>query len=305
MEYLFLLLGFLALIKGADIFVDGASNIAKFFKIPSVIVGLTIVSIGTSLPEASVSITAGLSGVHSIGFGNVVGSNIFNTAVVLGLCSLIKPIKSHDQILKKDFPFMLFASTLTFILMLDGNISSFDGIILLVLFTYFIVKLIILGFKSNENFIEKPTNNMFFSILFLFIGSGLILVGGNAVVSSAKVIATTFGLSDSVIGLTVVAVGTSLPELVTSLVAARKGESDIALGNVIGSNLFNFLFILSSASIISPLNLEPFAITDMVVFLCIAFFSYIVLFSRKAIERVPAFCLVLAYIGYNAFLLIR
>lgn len=306
MEYIFLVLGFFALIKGADLFVDGASNIAKLCKIPKVIVGLTIVSIGTSLPEASVSITSGLMGSNEIGFGNIIGSNIFNTAMVLGLCSLIKPIKTNKSIMKSEYPLMFFVSVLTLVLMLDGDISRYDATILVLLFVYFIGNSVIKAIKTNV--IEKDDGkkvNLLLSLVFLVVGGGLIIVGGDAVVASAKTIAETFGMSDAVIGLTVVAIGTSLPELVTSLVASKKGESDIALGNVVGSNMFNLLFILGTSSVITPIVLDEFAIIDMSVFVGMLIFAYIVFASKKIMNRLPALMLVLAYVGFNAYLLVR
>ncbi len=304
MEYLLLILGFIALVKGADFFVDGAKEIAAFLKIPSVIVGLTIVSIGTSLPEASVSITAGLAGSNEIALGNVLGSNIFNVAMVLGCCALIKPIHSHKQIMTKDMPFMFIISLVTLGLMFDGQISRIDAFILLALFIFFICYLVVIGMKSKSED-EGPSKTLPVAILYSIGGVALIILGGDFVVNSAQTIATTFGISEEIIGLTVVAIGTSLPELVTSVVAAKKGESDIALGNVVGSNIFNLLFILGSSTALTPIAVTANSVYDLGVFIALSVFTYLALAKSKELKKFPAAILVVCYIVYNVYIVMR
>mgnify|MGYP003294080755 CR=1 FL=1 len=251
MEYLWLVLGFVLLIKGADWFVDGASALSKKFGIPSVVIGLTVVAFGTSLPEASVSISAALSNSSGISIGNVVGSNLFNLLMVAGSSAVFCPIMVDKSIIKKDMPFsfiitlaLLFLSFAIFPSAVSDNvISRGDGIILLLFFSIFMYYTVNSALSSpapEENKNEKimPLWQQF---LFIVIGLAGIVIGGDRTVAGATEIARTFGLSESLIGLTIVAIGTSLPELVTSIVAARKGESDIAIGNVIGSNIFNVL----------------------------------------------------------------
>ena len=306
MDYLILFFGFLLLVKGADLFVDGASGIARFFKIPSLVIGLTIVSIGTSAPEAAVSITAALQGSNGIALGNIIGSNIFNTAMVIGICALIKPISIDKNIVKKDFPFMLCTSVVAAFLMFNGVLSRLDGVVLLLLFACFMGYIIkfALDNKSDASEDEKKPNLVKASI-FSLIGVCAIIWGGDLVVASAKNIALGFGISEAVIGLTVVAIGTSLPELVTSIVAAKKGESDIAIGNVIGSNIFNLLFILGLSSTITPIASQMSSVIDIAVFISISLFVYLFAKAKGKITRAPATILVLSYVAYTAYLLIK
>ena len=254
-----LVIGFLLLVKGADYFVEGASSISKKLRIPTFVIGLTIVAFGTSAPELAVSISAALKGSNDIAIGNVVGSNIFNTLVVLGASAAITPIAVEKGIIKKDYPLSIFAAILLGVLSLDMilfkapamTISRVDGIILLVAFAFFMYTTVKAGLKqraaANPEH-EEALANMYMpawkSILILVVGLAGIVIGGDLSVEGAKEIARAFGLSEALIGLTIVAFGTSLPELVTSIIAARKGESDIAVGNVIGSNIFNIFFIL-------------------------------------------------------------
>ena len=306
MSYVLLILGFFLLVKGADIFVDGASGIARFFKIPSLVIGLTIVSIGTSAPEAAVSITAGLQGSNDIALGNIVGSNIFNTAVVIGICALIKPISIDNQIVKKDFPFMLISSIVATMLAFNGMISRIDGVILLGMFIFFMVYVIKYAMANKTQYKDEAKKiNLPLQIIKSIIGAGLIVVGGDLVVDGAKTIALSFNISEAVIGLTVVAVGTSLPELVTSIVAAKKGESDIAIGNVVGSNIFNMLFILGISSAITPIPTNFNSLIDLFTFIGVAVFTFIFAKLKGKIEKAPAMILVISYIVYTGYLLIR
>ena len=306
MEYIVLIIGFIFLVKGADLFVDGASGIARYFKIPSLVIGLTIVSIGTSTPEAAVSITAALQGNNGIALGNIIGSNIFNTAVVIGVCALIKPICIDKNIVKKDFPFMLVSAIIASLLMMNGILSRFDGLILLALFVFFMSYVIIYGLKNKTEAKEEDEPiNIGKSIVVSLIGIVIIVLGGELVVDSATTIANSFHVSQAVIGLTVVAIGTSLPELVTSIVAARKGESDIAIGNVIGSNIFNLLFILGLSTTITPIVSNSNSLIDIIVFIAIGIFTYIIAKLKGQVNRWPAVILISSYIAYTAYLLIR
>ena len=306
MSYLILLIGFAFLVKGANFFVDGASGIAKIFKIPSLVIGLTIVSIGTSLPEAAVSISAGLQGSNDIALGNVVGSNIFNIAVVVGICALIKPITIDKQLARKEIPFMLISSIIALLLIIDGTIGLVDSIVLLVLFVLFMWYVVRYAMKNKTKSEETDsTTPLLRSILFTVFGAMLIIFGGQFVVNSAKEIALSFHISEAVIGLTVVAVGTSLPELVTSIVAARKGESEIAIGNVVGSNIFNLLFILGSTSMITPISVATNSMIDLGVFIGLGVFVYVFAKIKGKIHRVPAGILVASYVLYTAYIILR
>ncbi|MFI3249529.1 MAG: calcium/sodium antiporter [Eubacteriales bacterium] len=304
--YISLVAGFILLVKGADYFVDGASSIAKFFGMPSLVIGLTIVSIGTSAPEGAVSITAALSGSNDIAVGNLIGSNIFNTAVVVGVCAIIHAITVDKQIIKKEFPFMIICSILTGILLLDGVVSRVDGAILFVAFLTYMVNVLIYALKSKAEPSEDTARpNMIRASLTCLIGAAAIVVGGDFVVDAAQQIALSFNLSESVIALTVVALGTSLPELVTSIVAANKGESDIAIGNVIGSNIFNMLFILGLSSMISPITPSATAVIDVSVFILIAISVYLISRAKEKINLISGILLVSTYAVYTAYLFIR
>ena len=256
MNILLLIVGFFVLIKGADLFVDGASSIADYLRIPAVVVGLTIVAFGTSAPEAAVSITAGLSGSNDIAIGNVVGSNIFNVLAVVGISCIIKSMKIDREMIKNEIPYMIGSGLLMCVFAYTNQeISRFEGAIFvffILLFVYLTVKKAIKG--RNDQQVNEPKFSIWMSIIVSIIGLALIIVGGNVVVDSAKQIALSFGMSEMLVGLTIVSIGTSLPELVTSVVAAKKGHSDIAIGNVVGSNIFNILFILGLASLVRPIG---------------------------------------------------
>ena len=321
MNYILLIIGFVLLIKGADIFVDGASKVAKKFGIPAVIVGLTIVSIGTSAPELAVSVIGALRGANEITMGNILGSNIFNTLMVLGVTSTIMPIVIKKSTISKDFIINVIVAiillVLTFGSMLWGGtsqISRLKGIILLVLCIVYILSLIIATKRSNnsgensedENNEEVKVLTCIIKILFGIIG---IIIGGEMVVDSATNIATSFGMSQKLIGLTIVAVGTSLPELVTSMVAAIKQENDIALGNVFGSNIFNILLILGASATIKPMSVSPQLGIDLifliVVTLILGAFMFIGKEGKSKLSRKEGIILVLIYIAYVVYIVMR
>lgn len=305
MEYILLIVGFVLLIKGADFFVDGASSVAAKLKVPSLVIGLTVVSIGTSLPEAAVSISASLSGSNGISLGNVIGSNIFNLLMVVGVSSIILPIVTDRDILKRDMPFNIGITVLLLLMLLDGKLGRLDAVLLLLLLAVYLFILIRSALKNRQEGEATKVLTWFKSILFIVLGAAAIIGGGQLVVNSAKTIAAALGMSDTLIGLTVVALGTSLPELVTSVVAARKGDSGIAMGNVIGSCIFNILFILGMAGVISPMTAEgAFAIdTGILIGVCLVMLLFA--FTRKKTGRIEGAACVLMYAAYTAYIIMR
>lgn len=306
MDYLLLVIGFVLLVKGADWFVDGSSALAKLLKIPSVIIGLTIVAMGTSAPEAAVSITAGLAGNNGIAISNVVGSNIFNSLVVVGTCGAMMAFKTSKDILKRDLPVNILISILLVVLFMDGMLSRADGIILLVGMVIFIAAMIRAAMKERtqeEDEIKKLTPLQ--CLIYIVVGIAAIIAGGQVVVNSASNIALSLGLSQTFVGLTIVAVGTSLPELVTSIVATKKGESGLALGNAVGSNIFNILFILGASSAINPIVVEAVSIIDSVILLGVAVVLYIFARTKEEVSRMEGLAMVAGYVAFTAYLLVR
>ena len=303
LNYILLLVGFVMLIKGADVFVESASSIAKKFGIPSIVVGLTIVAMGTSAPEFSVSIQSALAGMNDMSIANVVGSNIFNLLVVLGLSSVVNKLKIDNY---KDVITMFIVGLIMLVCSVDGLLNGFDGILLLTVFVGYIFGLIMKAYKEKQKEeIEEKNRPIFITICLGLIGLIAIVWGGDLVVNSASVIAQQLGMSENLIGLTVVAVGTSLPELVTSIVATKKGEVDIAIGNVVGSNIFNMLLILGSASVINPMSVSYFAFLDLL-FVIGAMFVFIMLtYKDKTLSKAKGIPLVLIYIEYIIFTIIR
>lgn len=328
MNYILLIIGFFLLIKGADIFVDGASGISKKLGIPSVIVGLTIVSLGTSAPELAVSIVSSLQGSNEIAVGNVLGSNIFNTLMVFGVTLIIMPLIIKKSTIKKDFLINIAVTTLFLLLTFNGillgkenYISRFDGFILLsgcilyILFLIWTVKGQKVG-KSKDVAAEMAIEdegiehiNIPKSIISLIIGAICIVIGGNIVVDSASSIATALGMSDKLVGLTIVAMGTSLPELVTSAMAALKGEEDMALGNILGSNIFNILLIIGASSIITPMIVSSTLIVDFIFLILVTILTGILIFAHKGKEKrlgkLEGILFVSLYIGYMVYIIFR
>lgn len=304
MTYVWLLLGFALLIKGADFFVEASSSIAKRLRVPSIIIGLTIVAFGTSAPELAVSTAASISGNNDIALGNVLGSNIFNLLVVLGACGAVRPFRVK---LRWDFLATIgIALILLFMIAFDLTVGRVDGIILLILFAGFmgltVRDALVNRIITNE---EIETLSPLRSIIYIVGGLAAIVWGGELVVDSASSIARSFGLSQNLVGLTIVAMGTSLPELVTSIVAARKGENGLALGNVIGSNLFNIMMVLGISSTISPIAVSALSIYDAA-FLIVA--SIITLFlckSKERISRMEGIVMLALYFSYMVYIVIR
>ena len=304
MEYLLLLIGFVLLIKGADFFVEGSSSLAKILKVPSVIIGLTIVAMGTSAPEASVSINAALSGSNDIAISNVVGSNIFNGLVVVGICAFIAGFSTNRDILKRDMPVNIIITAILCFMFIDGRLSRIEGIILLAGMAAYITCMIISALKNREEAEDCKIMPLPKSLLYIAGGLIAVIFGGNLVVDKACIIAANFGVSQNFIGLTIVAIGTSLPELVTSIVATRKGDSGLALGNAIGSNIFNILFILMSAAI-QPLHVLSESLIDCIILLASGIVLFLFAYTKKTMSRWEGAACILMYVGYTAYLFIR
>ena len=305
MMYLLLLIGFVLLIKGADLFVDGSSSIAGILKIPSVIIGLTIVAMGTSAPEAAVSINAGLAGNSDISLGNIVGSNIFNLLVVIGACAVIFPAASNEDILKRDLWWNIGISALLFVLIINGGISRAEGLILLAVFLFYLGLMLRSALQNRVEETPQDLLPLWKSILYVVIGLAAVVFGGDMVVDNASMIAKAWGMSDTLVGLTIVAVGTSLPELVTSITASKKGDSGIALGNAVGSCLFNILFILGIASTLTPINAVPELIIDTVILIAVTVLILIVAKTDKRTNRLEGIICVAGYIIYTIYIILR
>lgn len=319
MNYLILLIGFILLIKGADIFVDSASNIASKFKIPKMIVGLTIVSLGTSAPELAVSLIASLNGSNGITIGNVLGSNIFNTLMVLGVTSIIMPIIIIKDTVYKDYIvnlgvsiILLLLTFISYIFNKEAGVGRLSGVVLVILAIAYTIYLII-GAKNadadEEDNEESSDFNLVKYIFKIIIGAIAIIIGGNLVVNSASDIASNFGLSDKLIGLTIVAMGTSLPELVTSIIASVKGENDIAIGNVLGSNIYNILLILGVSSSINPIVFSNSLFIDILFLIFISLLLGVFMFNNKKkvlkLNKLEGLVLVLLYVGYMSYIIFR
>ena len=316
--YVWLIVGFVLLIKGADLFVDGSSSVAKIFKVPTVIIGLTIVAMGTSAPETSVSISAALKGANEIAVSNVVGSNFFNLLVVVGICALLQPINITKSLIKRDYPYSIFATVLLLLLLLIGlfvngqpTLSRFAGVIMLVVFVfYFIIlirfTLISIATGHKVDIEEVKTRSLPVSIIFIIVGLAGVIYGGDFVVNSATAIAQTFGMSNTLIGLTIVAIGTSLPELVTSIVAAKKGEADLALGNVIGSNTFNILFVLGISSVVNSITVEFDYVIDTILLIIVNVIVLAIVVKKKSsIGKSVGVVMILMYLIYTGYIIGR
>lgn len=304
MMYIMLIVGFILLIKGADYFVEASSSIAKALRVPSIIIGLTIVAFGTSAPELAVSVTAAIGGNNDIAVGNVIGSNLFNLLVVLGVCGVILPMKVK---LRWDYiATLLVAGILYLLIAFDLELSRADGILLLILFVVFI------GLTIRDALINRIQSTEEFELLsagrcILYIVGGLaaIVFGGDLVVDNASKIASSFGLSQNLIGLTIVALGTSLPELVTSVVASKKGENGLAIGNVIGSNLFNILMVLALSATISPITINPLSVQDTMILIVSTIVTLILCRRKNEISRMDGVVMLLIYTAYTAFIIFR
>lgn len=309
MDYLLLIAGFLLLIKGADWFVDGSAGVARRLKVPTLIIGMTIVAMGTSAPELAVSTAASFKGNNSIAISNVIGSNIFNLMVVCGACALFQPLSIKISTLKVEFPVSILAAGIFLIMCRMGmSVNRAEGAILILLFLCFLLWMVRSAKKSREEAEEEaPEKSMpiFKCVLYIPVGIAAIVLGGDLVVDSASAIAASFGLSQTLIGLTIVAFGTSLPELVTSLVAAKKGDADMALGNVIGSNIFNILLILGVAGLVSPMAVLTENIVDGILLMVMSLITFLFAWIRKNISRGEGTVMLLIYAAYIFYICLR
>lgn len=316
MAYILLIIGFGLLIKGADLFVDGSSNIAKLLRVPPMLIGLTIVALGTSSPEATVSIIAALEGSADVSLGNVVGSNIFNITLVVGLAAFIYPLKVENETIRKEIPFTLLASVALLILMSDmalqganmNLLTRSDGLIFLLFLSIFMYYVIEIGLKNRKDTAGDPIPEDLKwgkNILITILGLAAIIFGGDLVVDNGTEIAYSLGMSETLVGLTIIAIGTSLPELVTSVTAALKQESEIALGNIVGSNIFNILFVLGASATISPLQANDKIFIDVI--LMIVLTVILLAFSRTSfrVGKREGLVLVGAYLIYLVYIIIR
>ena len=320
MSCLLLIVGFVLLVKGADLFVEGSSKLAKILRIPPIIIGLTIVAFGTSTPEAAVSISASINGSEGISLGNVIGSNLVNISLILGLTTVITPMIVQKKTIVKEIPLALLGSVALLVMLLDTSLTSetvnslsrTDGIILLLFFGVFVYYIVEVAIKNKNNqkiyFIEKDDKkpSVLPSLLKLFIGLGGLVLGGWLVVKYGQEIALSLGMSETLVGLTIVAIGTSLPELVTSVTAALKKESEIALGNIIGSNIFNIMFVLGISSTINPITISSNIVIDIVLMIMVTFVVMIFATTHKRkINRIEGSVLLAIYLAYLTFIIIR
>ena len=306
-QLILLIVGFVLLIKGSDFFVDGSSNIASILKIPTLIVGLTIVAFGTSAPEAAVSITSSLSGNNALAVSNVIGSNLFNMMLIIGLCALLRELKIGRDVLNKDLPFLVvITAILSGFIIIGWSISRVEGIILFLLIIGYVSYLVYSAKNTKEaQIVEKPKMSLLRSIIYIVGGVAGIIIGADFVVDSASYIAIAFGMSETLVGLTIVAIGTSLPELVTSLTALKKEENQLIIGNVIGSNIFNILFVLGASSIISPITINPNMIVDIALMLGVTILFFIFGKTQDKYDKKEGFILVALFIAYMAFAIMR
>lgn len=299
LDILLIIIGVALVLKGADFLTEGASALARRMHVPEIVIGLTIVAAGTSAPELFVSVVSALNGTPDLAVGNVVGSNTMNCMLIVGCAAMVAPMTISRSTVRKDIPFAVMASILLTCIALDNYLGRIDGIILLLGFVVFMAYTLLQAKNGQaEPQTEVRQLNPWLSLLFLVIGLAMLVAGSNIFVGSASSVAAALGISEGVIGLTVVAGGTSLPELATSVVAARKGQSAIAIGNVIGSNVFNILMILGLTATISPLQIEGITTIDMAVMLISVILVWLFSFTRFTVERWEGASLVIGYLVY-------
>lgn len=307
-----LIIGFVMLIKGADWFVDGAAGIADKLHIPQLIIGLTIVAMGTSAPEAAISISASVQGSADIAVGNILGSNILNILIILGITSVITPLAVQKSTVKYEIPFVIIISVIFGLIgLFDNSIGFIDGILLWVLFIAYIAYLFIMTKKgkiqadeSDDEDNDKKPKKVWQLILFGIIGIALVVFGSNITVNAATEIATMFGMSERFIGLTIVALGTSLPELVTSITAALKKNADIAIGNIVGSNIFNILFVIGTSAMITPVAYQSQFLVDSIFCIATAMLLLLLVLNKdKKLKRWGGIIMLICYAGYFVYLI--
>ena len=313
-SFILLFVGFILLIKGANFLIDGSSALASRLNIPQIVIGLTIVAFGTSTPEFIVNVFAAIEGTNDVGFGNVVGSNIINIFLILGVAAIIYPLQTQKNTVWKEIPFTLLGALVLLVMCNDllfnseeNYISTGDGIVLLFFFAIFMVYIFGITEVKSENIVEVEDFSILKISLLVLTGLAGLIIGGNLVVNSAVNIATNWGVSQRVIGLTIVALGTSLPELFTSAVAAKKGKADIAIGNVVGSNIFNVFFVLAITTIIKPIPFKPVMNIDLVVMSIASMLLFFTMFTgeKRKIDRWEAAIFLILYFSYTIWLLMN
>ncbi|MDO5411220.1 MAG: calcium/sodium antiporter [Lachnospiraceae bacterium] len=304
LDFVLLAVGFLMLVKGADWFVDGSAGIAAKFGIPQLVIGLTIVAMGTSAPEAAVSITAALKGNADITIGNIVGSNILNVLIILGISACITALAVAKSTVRVEIPFMIGITMLLLLLGWDGTIRFVEGIILWIAFILYLVYLFFMAKNNPEETAEEAKNRPWWQ-LFLFTAAGLVLIvlGSDVTVDAATGIARIAGLSERFIGLTIVALGTSLPELFTSVSAARKGNADIAIGNIVGSNIFNILFVVGTSALVTPIPFAAGFRIDTLIAAAAGVLLLISCFKSKKLNRTAGIAMLVSYAAYFIYLM--
>ena len=312
MDIIYLLLGFIIIIKGSDMLVDGSVNLAKFLKIATLVIGLTIVAIATGVPEIAISISSSLKGSNGLLLGNLLGSNIFNILFILGLIAIIKPLYIKKEIILKNYAFALLSCLVLFIISYDiyfgdslvNLITRTEGILLLCFAGIFLYSTV-LGATLDKNIKAEKGKFSFKDILYIVVGIALIGLSAEVIVNSAVNISKWLGIGEDLIGLTIIAVGTNLPELVTSIVAVRKGEVDIAIGNLVGTNIYNIFLILGLAATINPITISSNAFIDIIVLAITSFIVYIFIQHKKDINRKEGIIMILLYIIYIVYVVIR
>lgn len=308
LQIVLLVVGFVMLIKGADWFVDGAASLASKFGIPQLVIGLTIVAMGTSAPEAAVSISAALRDNAGITIGNVVGSNILNVLIILGLASVIIPISVKKSTVKYEIPFTILITVVLAVLgLMDNEVSRLEGVILWMLFIVYLVYLFFMTKKGEAEVEENDSklDKVWKMLMFIVIGGGLIIWGSDVTVDAATNIAQYFGMSDQLIGLTIVALGTSLPELITSVTAAKKGNADIAIGNIVGSNIFNILFVVGTTALITPVVYAQSFLVDSIVAVATMVLLWVLVINKdRKLKRWGGVILLLGYVAYFVYLML-
>ena len=303
LELFLLALGFSMLVKGADWFVDGTSGMARKLGIPQLVVGLTIVAMGTSTPEAAVSITAALKNNAGIAIGNVIGSNILNILIILGVTAVITTVAIQKSTLYVEIPYMLVVTIVLILMGLDGKVSRIEGILLWGMFLIYLAYLYYLAKKGKEEK-EKVEESIWKLIVSAILGGAIVVWGSDITVDAATKIAQILGMSERFIGLTIVALGTSLPELVTSVTAARKGNADIAIGNIVGSNIFNILFVIGTAALIIPVPYTPGFLMDGGIAIMAGVLLWIAVFWKMELRRSWGIVMLAAYAAYFVYLLL-
>lgn len=307
-QMILLVIGFVLLVKGADWFVEGASRVAERFGIPQLVIGLTIVAMGTSLPEAAVSVSAALKGSAEITIGNILGSNILNVLLILGLTAVITPVAVQKSTIKYEIPYVVVVSAVLMgIGYADGVVGRLDGVILWILFIMYLLYLLKMA-KSGADVIEEIPGDgkpmpVWKMLVMIVAGAAMIVLGSNLAVDAASGLARIFGMSERLIGLTIVAFGTSLPELVTSVTAAIKGKADIAVGNIVGSNIFNILFVVGTSALITPVVYASSFLVDSIAAIAVGIILWLLVLRKQKLDRLGGAILLVCYVGYFVYLM--